>query len=718
MTGTDILLRRTNKILLPPKGNDVLASGIIAAFNVNLQSLGYTLALETVEHLKTLNPGQIEYLMKDLSRLLSELTGVRKYYPMYPDFPAQVMDASDAELYWNAILHYFSVAVSDVTHDPSMVWLPQYVKTPRHSTRSSSFSLEKALSAATTPYRVLQMGTEQDLRDIASNLVSANTSISEQDKQDLRWLIVNGYLPFIAEIPNKENLALIGSVMLLSPAFATVAPFFKTATDVLRLAVAFFGGDVSLAVHTKFTTIPRKVRKTILGLLSNCSNVAEDMLRWSERWKRLGERLHPGQYAKQYPAVAKAFKELQNKQIKSFDSKIVSYIAHDNWHGVVELLSTRPGDFSRRLDHMLRSWPDPSVVATFGRIAEKVSTPVLLQVMNHFKHRHSDLRIFFPKGNISKVKAIPNKLPDVPALGQRCVVTTCEQTLVQRFSKLPSLKNVFLDPRLENYNVPFSQRSASNSLRTLVRGSRVKIDGLQGTIRFFIYWKEKEERVDVDLSAMMFDENWQYKEHISYFNLRGGGQVKAFHSGDITSAPEGACEFIDVDIKSLQAVGGRYVIMCLNSFTKQNFSDMQDCIAGWMLREKSQSGEIFEPSTVQDRIDVTTDADAVLPLAIDVVDRKVIWLDMAYSAGWGFNNVATNFNKITMVGRAFTELHKPNLYDLLHLHAQARGTLVGSEEEADIVFSEKAGTQFQIAEIMSQYMADRVSAPIAVPAVA
>lgn len=40
---------------------------------------------------------------------------------MYPNFPQQVADASDAELFINAVIHYISMGS----------WTPEYEKAPR-----------------------------------------------------------------------------------------------------------------------------------------------------------------------------------------------------------------------------------------------------------------------------------------------------------------------------------------------------------------------------------------------------------------------------------------------------------------------------------------------------------------------------------------------------------------------------------------------------------
>ena len=58
---------------------------------------------------------------------------------------------------------------------------------------------------------------------------------------------------------------------------------------------------------------------------------------------------------------------------------------------------------------------------------------------------------------------------------------------------------------------------------------------------------------------MLYNADWRYVEHISYTNLKSE-KYRAAHSGDIVTAPNGACEFIDLDIESVVRYGGRYVV--------------------------------------------------------------------------------------------------------------------------------------------------------------
>ena len=134
-------------------------------------------------------------------------------------------------------------------------------------------------------------------------------------------------------------------------------------------------------------------------------------------------------------------------------------------------------------------------------------------------------------------------------------------------------------------------------------------------------------RVDIDLSAAMYDEDWQYKRTCILHELTFKN-FKAYHSGDITSAPKGASEFIDFDIPSVLKYGGRYVVNLL-SYTDQPYKDLPECFTGWMVRQYPGSGEIFEPSTVQDKVDITADTQISIPVILDLKERKLIWTDLS-----------------------------------------------------------------------------------------
>jgi hypothetical protein len=700
MNRNSILLRRRNKVIVP-RGDGSLPLSYTATINKNLEGLGYTLSKNVFEALVALSSDDATRFYEELVAILTEARGVRDYKPMYPNFPRQVMEAPAAELYLNAVLHYLTAWVADVIGEgrSEIIWLPGYEKQPREPLKDG------------VRLTVIELGTEDDLHRIFSSIISSKASISETDREELKWYFQN-YKPALPEIiPNREVLAFVGALIPDSPA---LKKHVKTATDVLRLAVAMSGGDVSLDESAKFRSFTRRERRALLELLENCDNSTEDMLRWKGRWIRLGERLHPGEYRDRFPKAANSFDILRNNApFPTFNSKVESAVRGQNIREAIDLLRNRPGEFARRLDHLLRISPGMGVVAEFGEVASMISTLVLLQTITHFKNRHAaqELRIFFPKGSLAKVAAIDYNLPAIPQGLCEAVVKTCEGVLADRFSRLPTLGKVFIDERLKDYLVPFSQRSASRSLRTLVRGSKIAFPEKGDTIRFFLWWKEGEVngkhtgRVDLDLSAVLYDAGWRYKEHISYTNLRSA-KYQACHSGDITSAPEGACEFIDIDIPSVLSYGGRYVVMSLNSFTRQKFSDLPEGRAGWMMREHPNSGEVFEPKTVHDRVDVASETAICVPVILDLMDRKVVWADVCLKRNpRHVNNVEGNLSQMTLIGKSITDVVKPDLYSLFLIHADARGRLIEEEGDADMVFSlEKGITPFDLETITSEYL--------------
>lgn len=691
-----IYLRRAGKLIVEP-GQHQLPDKYMATAMKNIEYLGFTFSKPLMDVCKTLSVEQFTELYEQLVIDLKSLVGANaSYRPMYPNFPEQVMLASEAELYIQAILHYITLE------------LPEYE------------TLERFPLLDQTDLKVIELGSAEDWELMIRRLMEAKGSISETDKEDIELVIagcdhLEDLLP--KEIPSKENIGFIAAALLKhdKAQLTLLLRYIKTATDVLRLAAAWSDGDVSLAAPVKFRKFKRSERRLLLRLLESCGNLAEDMLRYKNRWIRLGEILHPGEYKNQYAACREAFDILRNnKPFETFYGRLEETLQYKDTITAAELLSARPGEFARRLDHLVRMAADPhSVMIKFSEVADKVSTPVLLQTMTHFRYRNEkhEFRTFFPKGNVAKVFAIQNNLPDVDKGTCEAIIHLCRDTLIQRFSQLPSLGNVYVDERLKHFVMPFSQRSASKALRTIVRGSRLDMPP-GDTIRFFTWWKEgliegkRTGRVDIDLSAVMYDADWNYVEHISYTNLRSH-KYKAAHSGDITAAPNGACEFIDLHLPSILQYGGRYIVASLNSFTEHPFCHLPECYAGWMMRSNAYAGKLFEPSTVVDKVDIAADTQIAIPVILDLAERQVIWTDLALKKHPDYyNNIEGNQKGMALMGKAMTTLRKPSLYELFLLHAIARGRLVDTRGEAETVFAPDQGvTPFDIGQIMAEFIA-------------
>ena len=699
-----ILLRRKNLLIVEPVNADYEQTkneqALVVTMMKNVQSLGFTFSKELFEALSHMNRDELKVFYSDLIPALKELVGADvEYNPMYPNFPTQVAEMDGIELFINAIVHYWSFGTL----------MPEYEKD------------ERLPLIDVNKMALLSTGNHEDLMEIFKNLVASKTSLSAQDKEDVTTIIKDcadyaNYLP--DEIPLKENVALIGKLIIEEApvkSASAISKYFRTATDVLRLVTALSDGDISLAGKTKYRNLKRRERRMILDLLANCGNITEDLFRYQYEWIRVAEILHPFEYNyPRYKNVNKAFDTLRNdKKPLMFGGKVQAAILRKDMKAAADLLKSRPGEFARQLDKVLRDSDNPAyILECFKSVAVEISAPVLLQVRQHFIGRMAEtpnpVRVFFPKGNLAKAMSIKNELPAIDKTICQNVAKACRDALIEQYKSKESLGKVYVDEEFKNYLVPFSQRSASSTNKSVVRGSQLPIKSDATAVRAFIWWTNTSKgngwdagRVDIDLSAAIYDSDWNYVEHVSYTRLRSG-KMKAFHSGDITNGGslngKGVAEFIDVDIDAV-AENGRYIVYQVYNYTGQHYSSLENCRFGWMEREDVQSGEIFEPTTVNMVMDVNAEGVTAIPVIFDCVERKFIWCDMNLGierSHHGGINLESNISGVTATCYAMTHLNKPNIYDLAMLNAMARGTVVTDRNEADIIFSNDTTVPFEI----------------------
>ena len=692
----NIILRRKNRVFI--NDDDMLKSlsaavgeknkQIVATMNKNIEVFGYTMSEALFDKLVHMKAKNREVMYDALVNGLKEITGADKVYnPMYPNFPESVMEKNDFELYFNAIVHYWSFGTL----------LPYEEKE------------ERAPLFNTAKVKVLEAGSFGDLNDIFNNLCASKTSLSKSDVDDMVFILNSAKVTLPDEIPFKENTACICRLLVdtgVDTDGSLCRKYIKTATDVLRLVTAMSDGDVSIAENTKFRNLKRGERRIIMNLLAGCGNAAEDMSRYAGRWIRVGEKLHPGEFAKneRYTKAVQAFGVIRNDgKIKSFAGRVDAAVASGDVNTVVSLLKKRPGEFARRIDFLLRTFDKDAdrkaVIMGFASVAKDVSSTVLLQVREHFINKldgSDDMRVFFPKGNLARSYYVKNdKTEAIPEDAMIMVIAVCENALVNIYGSRAFLGKVYIDKALRNYTVPFSLRSAGKTMTAVSRGSRIAIDDSVKIIRPFIWWTNtKNDIIDVDLSVAVFADNWDCLEHVSYSNLKSE-KFGMYHSGDITNGGpvdgEGAAEFIDLDIDKALGAGARYAVFNVYNFSNEFFSKMEHAAFGFMTRENMESGEIFEPSTVKQRMDLASATTTCIPVIFDLKERVFSWCDMALTAdhvraGYGGINVESYLPSVVVTCKAMVDVKKPNLYDLLMFNVKARGIITANPDEADIRF--------------------------------
>lgn len=651
------------------------------SIQAELMQLGYMLPKEALEHVT------IEWFEEVLPFIKKSIGASRSYAAFYRNFPQQVMEMSHCELFWNAILHYWSEGT----------WEPEYALQ------------ERGIKFENSKFNIINLGTEQDFLNIFTTLVSINQSLAEKDKAIVEWFTDNykDNLVMPKSIPFKETLVMLASKNLDVPV--------KTPTDVLRIAVYLSGGDISMpkvprpvknigggyfarSIQTsqqeyrdgfKFKKFSRKDRRYLLGLLEKTNLDLGEMKLKIGRWLRLGEILHPGEYKNKFSKTAQAFSELRNNgdEIKTFYANVDKMFSQDSKEGI-EFLSQRPGEFARRLDWMLRTFEPDFVLKVFKEKSTLISRKVLWELYNHFLKRDTaSPRTIMLKGKRSKIQQLPTLEPMSKMLIHKIQGTILE-SLKLHFSSLDKLGTVWIDERLKKIPLPSAMRSVNTSIKTYIRGTRVPFGNSNAkVVRAYVHWFDEYGDEDIDLSANFYNKDLEAVTHLSYTNLKENF-INSCHSGDVRQR-QGACaEYIDVDIKKCLEKNIRYVIVQVHNFQNRPMHTMQDCVFGLMEREHPESNEHFVPKTISNAVKIANESSTVDVCILDLQEREYIWADIETQSRYLSNLESTKGSSgLIMRSLILGTSESLSVYDLLTLHAEARGTIVYGDTKADVYFN-------------------------------
>ncbi|MGW2090303.1 MXAN_6230/SCO0854 family RING domain-containing protein [Streptomyces sp. NPDC001880] len=287
-----------------------------------------------------------------------------------------------------------------------------------------------------------------------AGLMARTGALSPQDTDDLTTLLDEtgdrtdvSWLP--ESIPGRETKARVLAWLLDDPdqcqgVLPAVISRISTATDVLRLETVRSGGDAGLVTPTRFTAISRPLRRALLQALDrlDVTLVAEDIDRRAQAWKHLAERLHPFEYATRYPNAALTFAALRETTLTDdalsralratartvpvantnrpkvalalWSTQVETALAKADVKRVLPLLTQRPGEFLRRLDHVLRlAGSDQAhiVLDALERAVPHVAPAVVLSALGEIRTRtrKGAERVFFPKGDNAKAHIIADE---------------------------------------------------------------------------------------------------------------------------------------------------------------------------------------------------------------------------------------------------------------------------------------------------------------------
>lgn len=639
------------KTLRVPAAVSPAGDGAAAArqFDAVLLSVGFKASRELLEYLSALNADTV------IDTAVAALAAVRKlvgdhveHNVYFKDFPANVPDTME---FWLGLLSQALVqadgspvpAVLDIG-GLDLLALPGY-GAYQHSYADMLAAHDEFVPVAGDRVTVLHLGgsLDEETRGLYRDLAGSTTPLSEDDLQLLGLLAAwcaDGSQP--EAIPIRENRALINRVRLAHGKPLLV----DTVTDVLRLACALSGGDVTLQQPTRLVSLTRRDRRALLAALDAVvltnPHVLEDVPVRQEQFKRLGERLHPHEYP-QYPNAAEVFAVARGERVvRSLASRVEASFEEGSPDVAVKLLSNAPGMLVRNVDRVARQLvPDQAgaLAEVLRGCAPRVSGRVLLSLREHLDNRMEpeQARIFANRSGRAWAA------PDLRKPLNSTTVTELQVALNDELrGRMPACGHLVVDPAVYDVAVPLSGKTAAPGFRVLPRGSRTVVDDGPGgseLLRFFVYWKQREQRTDFDLSALLLDDSFEQVGQLSFTNLSGYGGV---HSGDITNAPNGASEFIDIDLSKVRA---RYIVPQVNIYSGEGFDEVEEAFFGFMTRSRDQLGKPFEARTVRMRSDLRGAGRVALPVAFCQGDDgycTAIWTNLFLRGTAWRNQVEAN----------------------------------------------------------------------------
>ncbi|MFF2847926.1 hypothetical protein ACFVT5_16655 [Streptomyces sp. NPDC058001] len=663
-----LVIRHTHRLPSPtgPTGQPGVTGpdgeGDMAArqFDAALMSVGFKLSAELLEHLSRLSGGTVVDTAVRALGTVREMVGDHVQHNAYfIDFPANVPDTFD---FWMG-------CVADALADEAsragtlaqlrtgvldLLTLPTYGNY-RHTYAEMLAAHDELIAATGDRLTVLHLGGDlaDEVTSLYLALAASTTPLGDDGLSDLRILAEHGVDgPQPEAIPIRESRAVVNEARLRAGADLLL----DTVTDVLRLACALSDGDVTLQEATRFRGLSRPVRRALLAGLDAVVSAApaklSDVAAYREDWKRLGERLHPHEYP-QWPYAADVFAVARGeKEARSFDSRAEELLGLGDVTGTVELLKLAPGRLFRSLDRLLRTAGTEAerdaVVAAAQEVAPGVSGRVVLSVRDHFHNRAGETgerRVFVNR--LGRAWVTTDTRAPVPPPARDRLITVLDDEVRRR---LPAPGHLLIDPGVLDVAVPLSGRATASGLGVLPRGSVSPVDG--ELLRFFVYWKETHHRTDFDLSALILDAGYRTVTWLSYTSLR---DVEGEHSGDITEAPDGASEFINL---RLGAVRGTYIVPQVNIYSGEGFEEVEESFFGFMLRDAEQKGRPFEPRTVRMKSELRGPGRVALPLAFQrTSDGRWVakWLHLYLKGTPSANRVEDNRVSVATLLRPIVE---------------------------------------------------------------
>lgn len=632
----------------------------------------------------------LSYIEKMLDSARKVSGSDKKFTPMYPNFPQGVLEISTLNLLIDQIMYYISFGtLLPNTESENKEELP--LNDIFNSSRTlKAIYIEDMSNKVIEDVKNASSAVSEDDRDFISMCLkfgntpdfdnAVKTILETRHRENAQILIET-----FKDIYSRENLAveIINQAKHLDLVLRTVLSLYSSK----ETRVSFFSDHLldekyentvhnllnKNAKYIKMNAIPRHVRASIASSVNNLSTgyFADNLVKRKNLWKKVFGAIHYFNYVSKKNLDSRPADIIyENIEYQTLNSHIENAIKEKDIVKAVSLMSDhKPHEILNRMVYLAELSDEKemnALITAFKKHSDNTDFTKLISLYNGILlsgYKGKRINTAAGQRNVEREGKILEESKRLQ------LINACEEIMIEKLKKSP----VPTSPVAINSNDPvfLSKRDSSMTDRQIDQGEKVSLEGKGDTVRLFMHWNNGPGRVDLDLGATLFDEEYNFIQSItwnSYFN----GRDVATYSGDITSAPEGAAEYIDLDVKRAKEMGSRYAVMTIYSYTGQRIKDV-DHVAGAMKRsEKGEKGEIFDPRTVVSAFTSVSNATRIIPLAYDIEEDVLIWIDTDTGSSYSGGSSASADLEDAM--RYALEAPKFTYGDLARLYAKAHNS--------------------------------------------
>ena len=595
----------------------------------------------------------------------------------YRGFPDTVKEMSPDQLLFDQLLHYFDTYVCG-----------NFDGEAAHSLFEGDNFKKTAFKESTTvkKFKILnEWDAYSQIMEYVKDLCLSSRPLSEGAYELVKNAIADGVQ--VDKIASRDT-ALKLLFDLNNPElgkYINLSDTLKLVEEVVHKNYHLTGKDTRMSL--KRLNLTNKDRKFISSILDSMSYTKyQEELCFEKRndWKGLLHHIHYKPKTKE----AKLFVD----RIRNYDenisvmSKFESFMSKGDVSSAVQVLSTRKGSGAvlRNLNYMLSRCKNKNEVETVVSKIESDNPILLIQLIAQYKNYIDDnkARTFTFTKNY-KLKTHRETAKEVSSRCSHISKSKRDMLVEALFDNLKSIyKNklgkVYIDESMKNVAVPMQETTAETGYGILTKGTRIHIPENK-VVRAFTYWEKVN---DIDLSAMGVTVDGKQIEFSWRSMYNKQSQAIAF-SGDQTRGYDGGSEFFDFDLPAIKKEypNMKYIVICNNVYTGIPFSSCI-CRAGYMLRDRMSSGEIWEPKTVESSYKITGDSTYSYMFAIDLDRNDFVWLNMCKDS---MSRVAGD-SDFTFLTKYLNMADIMSVYSLFEMMATE---LVTSKEDADVIVSDE-----------------------------